>query len=179
MKANFIALALTSVLAGLTSAQNGLPTCAQSCVGEYTSGSKIAGCSNIDIGCICSNSTFLSGISCCLTPACGDADKQIAVAYAQNLCKIAGVTNLPDAVTCPTVAPPSPTSTTYPGTNGTATRPAPTATGTSGTNSSTGRNSTATSSTKPTSTATSGSALSYQISLCGLLGGLGALYMLL
>ncbi|RAL63131.1 hypothetical protein DID88_004213 [Monilinia fructigena] len=87
MKTNFIAFTVTTVLAGLTSAQNGLPTCAQSCVTQYTSGSQIAGCANLDIACICSNDSFLSGIACCLAAACEAADEQIAVAYAQNLCK--------------------------------------------------------------------------------------------
>lgn len=97
-------VAITAVLAGLTSAQNGLPTCAQSCVTRYTSGSEIGGCTNLDVACICSNSSFLSGIACCLADACEAADEATAVAYAQNLCRTAGVTNLPSAVSCASTA---------------------------------------------------------------------------
>ncbi|KAB8302637.1 hypothetical protein EYC80_006005 [Monilinia laxa] len=184
MKTNFIAFTITTVLAGLTSAQNGLPTCAQSCVTQYTSGSQIAGCANLDIACICSNDSFLSGIACCLAAACEAADEQIAVAYAQNLCKTSGVTDLPSMVSCAATATP-----TASGSAGTATGPAPT--GTSGTNTTLGT-STATgpkasssgnasvTSGKTSPTATSNSVLQYEIGLgAGLLAGVGAMIALL
>jgi len=103
MKTNFL-IATLALITGLISAQDGLPTCAQSCVAGFTSGSQIGGCSSVDIVCICSSSTFLSGIACCLAGKCDAADQQAATEYAQNLCKASGVTNLPSAVSCASTA---------------------------------------------------------------------------
>ncbi|KAK1449788.1 hypothetical protein CMEL01_07124 [Colletotrichum melonis] len=87
-------------LAGFAAAQqNALPTCAQGCVNQYTTGSGIAGCSQIDVKCICSNSGFLDGIACCLAGACPQADQDTAVKYAKDICTGAGVT-VPDQVVC-------------------------------------------------------------------------------
>jgi len=102
MKAILFGVALT--LAGLTSAQPGLPTCAQSCVTQFTSGSNIGSCNSLDIACICSNSNFLGGIACCLAGACSPADQVAATNYAQSFCKISGVTDLPTAVSCTSTA---------------------------------------------------------------------------
>ncbi|KAK2038949.1 hypothetical protein LZ31DRAFT_559196 [Colletotrichum somersetense] len=71
----------------------------QSCVTQFTSGTAIAGCSNLDVKCICSNENFLDGIACCLTKACQEADQKTAVQYAKNICTGAGVT-VPDQVVC-------------------------------------------------------------------------------
>ncbi|KAG4031588.1 hypothetical protein MFRU_009g03490 [Monilinia fructicola] len=178
MKTNFIAFTITSVLAGLTSAQNGLPTCAQSCVTQYTSGSQIAGCANLDIACICSNDSFLSGIACCLAAACEAADEQIAVAYAQNLCKTSGVTDLPSVVSCAATASPTASSSAAPtGTSGTNTTVG-TSTATGPNASSSGNASVTTGKSSPT--ATSNSVLQYEIGLgAGLLAGVGAMIALL
>ncbi|KAK1688303.1 hypothetical protein BDP55DRAFT_726675 [Colletotrichum godetiae] len=91
--------AVIIALAGFAAAQDGLPTCAQGCVNQYTTGSGIAGCSQIDVKCICSNSGFLDGIACCLAGACPEADQATAVKYAKNICTGAGVT-VPDQVVC-------------------------------------------------------------------------------
>ncbi|RFU36122.1 hypothetical protein B7463_g240, partial [Scytalidium lignicola] len=95
-------LAVATALAGSVVGQSisDLPTCAQSCVTQFTSGSSIGGCSGIDIACICSSPSFLSNIACCLAGACNQADQVAATNFAQSLCKTAGVTNLPDAVSC-------------------------------------------------------------------------------
>ncbi|EQB48791.1 hypothetical protein CGLO_11946 [Colletotrichum gloeosporioides Cg-14] len=96
MKFAIVAIAV----AGLAGAQvQQLPTCAQTCVNKYTSGTAIAGCSNLDIKCICSNSGFLDGIACCLADACPKADQDTAVKYAKDICTGAGVT-VPDQVVC-------------------------------------------------------------------------------
>jgi hypothetical protein len=112
-------MAIATILAGLASAQSGLPSCAVSnshrlipsvttgvnailiialkinCVTEFTSGSQIGGCSNINAVCICSNSNFINQIACCLAGACDTADQEAATQYALNFCKAAGVTGLP------------------------------------------------------------------------------------
>ncbi|KDN64871.1 putative CFEM domain-containing protein [Colletotrichum sublineola] len=94
-------VAVAIALAGLAAAQTDLPTCAQSCVTQFTSGNAIAGCSNLDVKCICSNDNFLNGIACCLAGACPEADQKTAVKYAQNICTGAGV-SVPDQVVCKT-----------------------------------------------------------------------------
>ncbi|CZR50689.1 uncharacterized protein PAC_00563 [Phialocephala subalpina] len=101
MKVTWIA-----IFANLVSSQtfNGLPSCATSCLTNYESSSSIAGCNSIDIACICSNTSFLSGIACCLAAQCSAADQQAAVTYALNLCKANQVTNLPTAVSCTSTA---------------------------------------------------------------------------
>ncbi|KAM0564248.1 hypothetical protein ACHAPJ_000458 [Fusarium lateritium] len=92
----------TSVLlAGLVAAQQEkLPTCAQPCVDQYTTGSGVAGCGQFDFKCICSNKSFLSGIACCLEKECDKAGRESAVKYAKQICSTAGVKDLPDEVTC-------------------------------------------------------------------------------
>ncbi|KAM0305547.1 hypothetical protein HYE67_008527 [Fusarium culmorum] len=89
------------VLAGLVAAQQEkLPKCAQPCVDQYTTGGGVAGCGQLDIKCICSNKNFLSGIACCLEKECDAQGKETAVKYAKQICATAGVTDLPDDVTC-------------------------------------------------------------------------------
>ena len=169
MKTNFIAFTLTAVLAGLTSAQNGLPACAQPCLSKFNNGAEIAGCANLDVKCICSNSSFLNDISCCLVDACNEADKQTSLAYAQNLCKTAGVTDLPTEVSCA-----SSDNSTTPGA-------ASNATGLVLTNSSRPTNTSTTSSSASSSPSPpSNSGLRKEIGLgATLLGGLGAMIAVL
>ncbi|KAH8603087.1 hypothetical protein B0O99DRAFT_588134 [Bisporella sp. PMI_857] len=116
MKTNFFAIAVAA-LAGFCSAQGSLPSCAQNCVIQFTSGSSIGDCSNVDAKCICSSPTFLSDIACCLAGACSPADQQSATDYAKSFCAISGVTNLPDAVVCSSTTAGS--STTAPSSTGT------------------------------------------------------------
>ncbi|KAJ0135912.1 GPI-anchored CFEM domain protein [Colletotrichum tanaceti] len=71
----------------------------QGCVNQYTSGNAIAGCSNLDIKCICSNAGFLDGIACCLASACPASEQENAVRFAKNICTGAGVA-VPDQVVC-------------------------------------------------------------------------------
>ncbi|PMD15839.1 hypothetical protein NA56DRAFT_649890 [Hyaloscypha hepaticicola] len=72
----------------------------QSCLAEYTSGNLIAGCSSLDVACICSNPGFISEFSCCIYSGCSAADQQTAIAYATQLCASNGVTNLPTSAGC-------------------------------------------------------------------------------
>ncbi|TEY82953.1 hypothetical protein BOTCAL_0026g00160 [Botryotinia calthae] len=178
MKINSVVIAMSTVLAGFTSAQNGLPTCAQSCVTQYTTGSQIAGCASLDIACICSNSSFLNGIACCLADACDTEDEQTAVTYAQNLCRTSGVTNLPSVVSCASSASSTSSSaaSSATGAAGTTTSGSSTAsrTGTSSSNTATG------SSTSASASATSNAGLQNEIGAgAGLLGGLAVIVGLL
>jgi hypothetical protein len=85
---------------GLVAAQlDGIPSCAQDCIGKYVTGGGIAGCGQLDIKCICSNEEFIQGISCCLEDACDTAGKDAAVSYAAKICSGEGVT-VPSEVTC-------------------------------------------------------------------------------
>ncbi|KAH8815025.1 hypothetical protein F5884DRAFT_817464 [Xylogone sp. PMI_703] len=97
-------LAVAAALAGSVIGQGvpGLPKCAQSCVVQFTSGSSIGGCAGLDTKCICSSSSFLSDIACCLAGVCSPDDQVAATNYAKTICKTGGVTNLPDAVSCAT-----------------------------------------------------------------------------
>jgi len=96
--------AITIGLAGTSFGQfNGVPTCGQSCLTKYISGGNIAGCSSLNVACICSNQSFLSDVACCLSVSCDAADQQIATNFADNLCKANGVT-VPTAVVCTSTA---------------------------------------------------------------------------
>ncbi|KAG4430433.1 hypothetical protein IFR05_014088 [Cadophora sp. M221] len=104
----FSLLAVASALASLASAQvsGGVPSCAQPCVNQFTTGggSEIAGCNRIDVACICSNKDFLSNIACCLVDKCSVEDQQKATDYALAFCKANQVTGLPTAVSCASTA---------------------------------------------------------------------------
>ncbi|KAI8629273.1 hypothetical protein F5Y19DRAFT_95634 [Xylariaceae sp. FL1651] len=114
------------VLTGAVIAQDlgALPDCAKNCLAKFTTGDSIGDCSRLDAKCICSSSSFINGIACCLAGVCNAADQQSAVNYAVNFCDTQGVTNLPTSVTCVSS---SATSTTAPASSTTA-PPATTAT---------------------------------------------------
>ncbi|KAK0392662.1 hypothetical protein NLU13_2157 [Sarocladium strictum] len=97
MKTTLITLAFA---AGLVAAQQGVPTCAQPCVGALTSGDSIGGCKALDVKCICEKGSLLDNLACCLEKSCDDAGKEAAVKYALQICGSAGVTNIPTAVVC-------------------------------------------------------------------------------
>ncbi|KAH6608614.1 hypothetical protein Trco_001960 [Trichoderma cornu-damae] len=69
------------------------------CVTKFTTGTSIAGCQQLDIGCICKNADFLNGIACCLSTSCDKASQDQAVQYAKQICSSAGVST-PDQVVC-------------------------------------------------------------------------------
>ncbi|KAM3528256.1 hypothetical protein NHJ13051_002519 [Beauveria bassiana] len=92
--------------ASLVAAQNPLndiPECAKDCVGQNLSGNSIAGCSQLDYKCVCSNKDFINKIACCLAPVCDDKGKADTIALANRLCKAFNV-DLPTAVVCNTGA---------------------------------------------------------------------------
>lgn len=101
MKIAFIGL-LVALCCGFSSAQSNnqtLPPCAETCAAAFTTPGEVAGCNGQNIACICSNSTFISSIACCLSANCDAADQVIATGYAQQLCGDNGVT-VPSAVSC-------------------------------------------------------------------------------
>ncbi|KAJ6445957.1 CFEM domain-containing protein [Purpureocillium lavendulum] len=74
----------------------------KSCVSKLVGGTEIAGCKAADIGCICSNKSFINSIVCCIdeTKACTKDELETTLKYAQTLCKASGAT-LPSTVpTC-------------------------------------------------------------------------------
>uniref|UniRef100_A0A8H7N9X0 CFEM domain-containing protein n=1 Tax=Bionectria ochroleuca TaxID=29856 RepID=A0A8H7N9X0_BIOOC len=91
---------ILALAAGFASAQLGdVPECAKSCLVQYTTGTQIANCAQLDIKCICSNTEFLDGIACCLDKDCDAAGKSAAVTFAKQICSTADVT-IPDQVVC-------------------------------------------------------------------------------
>ncbi|KAH8882595.1 hypothetical protein GQ53DRAFT_456466 [Thozetella sp. PMI_491] len=117
-----------AAFAGVAMAQS-LPDCATSCANQFFVNGGYGNCGN-NVKCICSDSSFLSNIACCLAGTCSPADQTAAVSYAQQLCNGAGV-SVPSAVSCTsTSAPASQTSgsvsaTTTPPSNGTITTGSP------------------------------------------------------
>ncbi|GFF35429.1 hypothetical protein IFM61606_06557 [Aspergillus udagawae] len=96
MKLYSVALALAACLS-MAAAQglDGLPDCAKSCA----TNSIPASC-GLDVKCICTDTSFLSGISCCILKSCPADKQQAAVQFANQICKTAGVTNLPQSPSC-------------------------------------------------------------------------------
>lgn len=73
------------------------------CLNEYIGSGTIAGCSALNVTCICSNQSFLGGVACCLAASCDAADQQAATNFADSLCKANGV-DVPTAVSCTSTA---------------------------------------------------------------------------
>jgi hypothetical protein len=71
----------------------------QTCAAGFTTPGLVAGCPLANVACICSNSTFISSISCCLVANCDQADQVQAIGFADQLCSNYGVT-VPTAVIC-------------------------------------------------------------------------------
>ncbi|KAJ9645259.1 hypothetical protein H2201_005605 [Coniosporium apollinis] len=77
----FSALALAAYFGALAVAQStsiaDLPVCARNCVG-----SNLGGCNAIDVRCICSNTDYISGLSCCVLNSCSPEDQQRTIDFA-------------------------------------------------------------------------------------------------
>ncbi|QGA19484.1 hypothetical protein EYB26_007173 [Talaromyces marneffei] len=94
----------TGVISGLAlcvvnvAAQNfgALPPCAQACATN-----SIPPSCGLDVRCICSATSFITGVSCCVATSCNAADQQATLQFAVQLCAGAGVTSLPSAAACP------------------------------------------------------------------------------
>lgn len=84
-----------------------IPTCALSCAITSIGSS---GCAQTDIACICSASSFLTGILTCIQGSCTAAEIEQTLGAAQVLCAGAGVTiTLPGGEPSTTAPPPSST----------------------------------------------------------------------
>ncbi|KAI1938384.1 hypothetical protein LOZ12_003457 [Ophidiomyces ophidiicola] len=96
------AAALTSLVA-LASAQfPGLPACAQDCATN-----SIPKNCGIDVKCICSATSFLDAITCCVAQKCSTSEQEATIKFANGICGTAGVTNLPQSAVCSTAPTPS------------------------------------------------------------------------
>ncbi|EPS36491.1 hypothetical protein H072_10042 [Dactylellina haptotyla CBS 200.50] len=91
--------------AALAAAQlDQIPTCALTCA---ISSIGASGCAQTDIACVCSASSFLSGILTCIQGTCTAAEIQKTLGAAQVLCAGAGVTITVPGATSTTAAPTS------------------------------------------------------------------------
>ncbi|KAK5990750.1 hypothetical protein PT974_09020 [Cladobotryum mycophilum] len=106
MKYSIFSLAVVATLAAAQAPADGVPKCAAPCIAKYTVGNQIAGCKQLDIGCVCKNSDFLDQVACCLADACDAAGQAAAVSYAKQICSSQGVAT-PDKVECKSGASPS------------------------------------------------------------------------
>jgi len=76
---------------------SGLPTCAETCA---LNSIAATGCAVTDTHCICTATSFLSGVATCITTACSPADQAATLQFAQSYCLSANVT-----ITLPGSAP--------------------------------------------------------------------------
>jgi len=85
-------LALSQSLAGL-------PACAETCA---LNSITATGCAVTDTHCICTATSFLSGVASCITTACSPADQAATLKFAQSYCLSANVTiTLPGSSAAP------------------------------------------------------------------------------
>jgi len=100
----FLTLAAVGVsaLLQLAAAQDlsSLPSCAVTCA---INAIGATGCATTDAKCICTATSFLSGVQTCISTACNATDQAATLAFAQQFCGSAGVT-----ITLPTAAASSP-----------------------------------------------------------------------
>lgn len=58
---------------------------------DYVAGDEIAGCKQFDIGCVCANDNFISGIACCVAEACDQSGQDATIEFAKMICSAEGV----------------------------------------------------------------------------------------
>lgn len=68
MRTAFALLAFLSVAFGLSIP--GLPDCASNCV------TSLGNCNQLDINCICSDTSLISGLACCVSKTCDSSDQE-------------------------------------------------------------------------------------------------------
>ncbi|PWY76196.1 hypothetical protein BO70DRAFT_90859 [Aspergillus heteromorphus CBS 117.55] len=97
MKLGHVSVALLAGLSPVVAqGMESLPACARDCA----TNSIPKTCKAIDVNCICSDKSFITGISCCVANACSQQDQQSALTFAQQICGGAGVTDLPQSASC-------------------------------------------------------------------------------
>ncbi|ETN37739.1 uncharacterized protein HMPREF1541_07362 [Cyphellophora europaea CBS 101466] len=69
-------------LSGITIQQ--VPQCAQNCLANSTQAQT--SCQVIDIACLCSNSAYVSTLSCCLATTCNPQEQSLAIQFNQDEC---------------------------------------------------------------------------------------------
>ncbi|KAH8422909.1 CFEM domain-containing protein [Aspergillus melleus] len=97
MKLHFVSLALAACLS--TAAAQGLdslPSCAKDCATDAIPDH----CGTIDVGCICSDKSFITSISCCVSKKCSEDDQKTVIQFANQICSGAGVKDLPKSASC-------------------------------------------------------------------------------
>jgi len=50
---------------------SGLPACAQGCIGT-----SFGSCGSLDVKCICSDTSLIQGLACCVSTSCDQADQE-------------------------------------------------------------------------------------------------------
>ncbi|KAK3670106.1 hypothetical protein LTR78_010046 [Recurvomyces mirabilis] len=86
-----------AVLSASSALAVSLPPCASTCVSQ---GPGFGSCGTFDVKCICSDTTLLADLACCVSTACSAADQQNTIDYANSLCAGQGVSDLPQSATC-------------------------------------------------------------------------------
>ncbi|OAP59136.1 hypothetical protein AYL99_06434 [Fonsecaea erecta] len=76
---------------------SGLPACAVTCAVNAISST---GCSATDAACVCTATSFLSGVYTCISGACNATDIAATLQFAEQYCGSAGV-----SITLPTASP--------------------------------------------------------------------------
>ncbi|KKZ58604.1 hypothetical protein EMCG_05500 [[Emmonsia] crescens] len=111
-----LSIAAVASLLALASAQGlgGLPDCAKTCAT-----SAIPQECGLDIKCICTASSFLNAITCCVASGCSKEDQKKTITFAKGICGTVGVTNIPDSAVCSSASAsgsttPTPTPTSKP-----------------------------------------------------------------
>ncbi|KAK3113792.1 hypothetical protein LTR53_008570 [Teratosphaeriaceae sp. CCFEE 6253] len=90
----YLALVVALISAVYAVSIPGLPACAGECVTSFGS------CSQLAVQCICSDTTLLANLACCVGHNCDATDQNTTITFADALCAGQGVTNLPSAATC-------------------------------------------------------------------------------
>ena len=94
----FLIQAAWIAFSALCSAQlQDLPACAKPCAANLPSQC------HLDVSCICSDSAWITGISCCISTTCSTSDQQKTLNVAVQLCDTVNV-KLPSAASCPASA---------------------------------------------------------------------------
>ncbi|EHY60837.1 hypothetical protein ABEF95_013740 [Exophiala dermatitidis] len=88
---------LTCFLAVQAISVQDIPQCAQQCLSNSTTAQTQ--CSVIDIGCLCSNTAYVSTLSCCLYQKCSEGEQATAIQFNKQECAAVNET-APDFVGC-------------------------------------------------------------------------------
>ncbi|QKX62650.1 uncharacterized protein TRUGW13939_09811 [Talaromyces rugulosus] len=100
MKFTGVTFTIAAFAAGAASQSlSSLPSCAISCATD-----SIPSDCGLDVKCICSAQSFISGVSCCIADACNADDQKTTIEYADKICAGVGVSNLPTSAVCSSTA---------------------------------------------------------------------------